>query len=200
MARQQRGAKTRTRLMDVAEACFSSQGYDATGIAEICRRAGVSKGAFYHHFDSKQALFMALLERWLSGLEVYFLAVRDGTTDVPAALLQMVDGLALILSERRGQLPILLEFWLQAAHDPAVWTAAIAPYRRYHEYFAHMFRAGIANGTVKPINAELAAQMLVSLAVGLLLQGLFDPDGADWASVARRSIEMWVGEIRSEKI
>lgn len=200
MARQQRGTETRTRLMDVAEVCFSSQGYDVTGIAEICRRAGVSKGAFYHHFDGKQALFMALLERWLAGLDAYFLTARDQATDVPAALLQMVDGLALILRERRGQLPILLEFWLQAAHDPTVWSAAIAPYRRYHSYFSDMFRTGIADGSIGPVDAELAAQTLVSLAVGLLLQGLFDPDGADWASVARRSIEMWVEGIRSEKI
>ncbi|MBN1935674.1 MAG: TetR/AcrR family transcriptional regulator [Anaerolineae bacterium] len=199
MAHQQRGEETRTRLMDVAQVCFSRQGYDTTGIAEICRQAGVSKGAFYHHFDSKQALFLALLNRWLAGLDTYFEAVRAEAATIPGALLRMVDGVAPIFQEQYGQLPIILEFWIQAAHDSTVWSAAIAPYRRYRDYFSEMFRVGIADGSFKPIDANLGAQMLVSLAIGLLLQGLIDSESIDWAVVARQSIEMFIAGIeRSE--
>ena len=44
-------------------------GYDGTGVAMICERAQVSKGAFYHHFDTKQAIFLALMQQWLEGLD-----------------------------------------------------------------------------------------------------------------------------------
>ena len=59
--KQQRSEETRARLLEAAEACFSESGYDGTGVAKICRRAGVSKGAFYHHFETKQAIFLELL-------------------------------------------------------------------------------------------------------------------------------------------
>ena len=63
MAVQQRGRETRLRLLDAALVCFAKRGYDAAGVAEICRHAGVSKGAFYHHYRGKQALFLALLNQ-----------------------------------------------------------------------------------------------------------------------------------------
>lgn len=42
--------------MNAALQCFSLRGYDATTMAEICKRAGVSTGSMYHHFDSKERL------------------------------------------------------------------------------------------------------------------------------------------------
>jgi len=40
------------------------QGYSATSVDELCAKAGVSKGAFFHHFQSKDALALAALDRW----------------------------------------------------------------------------------------------------------------------------------------
>jgi len=61
---QQRSEETRKHILEAAQRLFSAKGYDATGVAEICQAAGVSKGAFYHHFLTKQAVFLVLLENW----------------------------------------------------------------------------------------------------------------------------------------
>jgi AcrR family transcriptional regulator len=53
MRTQQRGEETHARILEAAAACFGQHGYDAVGVAEICRQANVTKGAFYHHFPSK---------------------------------------------------------------------------------------------------------------------------------------------------
>lgn len=55
---------TRTRIMDVAEAMILDQGFSATSVDSIVHGAGVTKGAFYHHFPTKNALAVALVERW----------------------------------------------------------------------------------------------------------------------------------------
>lgn len=52
---------TRRRLIAVARDLFSERGYEATPLEEILARAGVSKGALYHHFPNKEALFEAVL-------------------------------------------------------------------------------------------------------------------------------------------
>ncbi len=62
---QARSEETRKRIIQVAVRLFSDHGYDSAGVAEICEAADVSKGAFYHHFETKHEIFMGLLNRWL---------------------------------------------------------------------------------------------------------------------------------------
>lgn len=58
------GASTRTALMDAAEGLILESGFAATSLDRIIERAGVTKGAFFHHFESKAALGRALVERY----------------------------------------------------------------------------------------------------------------------------------------
>lgn len=52
---------SRAKLIRAAQALMMSKGYSATGVDDICRDAGVSKGAFYHQFSSKEDLAIAAL-------------------------------------------------------------------------------------------------------------------------------------------
>lgn len=59
--RAEQRERTRQILVSDARALFAERGYAAVGLAEIVRSAGVTKGALYHHFDSKVDLFRAVL-------------------------------------------------------------------------------------------------------------------------------------------
>ncbi len=61
--RQQYSASTKRALVDVAEELFTENGYAATSLDAIVAGAQVTKGALYHHFSGKQALFEAVFER-----------------------------------------------------------------------------------------------------------------------------------------
>lgn len=61
--RQQRARETRLRLIDVAEQLFVEHGYTPVSVERIVRAAEVTKGAFYHHFPDKLAVFRAAFER-----------------------------------------------------------------------------------------------------------------------------------------
>ena len=64
MERRQRVSEaTRSELVDVAERLFSELGYSATSLDAIVAGADVTKGALYHHFSGKQAIFEAAFER-----------------------------------------------------------------------------------------------------------------------------------------
>jgi AcrR family transcriptional regulator len=190
MAPQKRGDVTRSRILDAARDCFSRLGYDATGVAEICRQAGLSKGAFYHHFPSKESLFLELLNRWLQGLDDQLLAIRGQAQTFSEQLLRMAGVADQVFQVAEGSLPLFLEFWTKAGRDPAVRQAIIAPYRRYQAFFAEMIQTGIARGTLQPTDAAMVSHVIVSLSVGLMIQGLLDPQGADWAQVAQQGMRM----------
>ncbi len=187
---QKRSVETKGKIIQAAQDLFSRSGFESASVSEICKLAGISKGAFYHHFPSKQSVFMELLTEWLRGLDKALDALRSNQPDVPQSLIQMSEILPVIIKTGEGRLPIFLEFWAHAAREPAVWKAAIAPYQKYKEFFMEMMNEGIAAGSIKPIDKETAALAVMSMAIGLLLQGIVDPAGSDWAGVGRESIRV----------
>lgn len=185
-----RGEETYERILREAELCFARYGYDATGVAEICERAGVSKGAFYHHFPSKAAVFEALLSRWLEGLDAQLQQIQAQAGSAPAAILHMAGMIPVIFRVAEGRLPIFLEFWSKAIREPEVWHATISHFQRYRAFFSDLIRAGISAGDFQHVQPEFAAQMLISLAVGLILQGLLEPNKEDWETLTQEAVRM----------
>ena len=185
---QHRSEETRLHILDAALKRFAMDGYNAASVDAICSEADVSKGAFYHHFPSKQAVFLALFEGWLQTVDVGLNAAPRES--VPQTLLHMTAMLPAIFAAADSRLPMFLEFWLQASRDETVWRKTIEPYRRYREYFAGMIEQGISEGSLAEVDPLVAAQVIVSLAVGMLLQGLLDPQGVDWEKVGKESMQI----------
>lgn len=197
---QSRSIETHNHILEVATHLFSKSGYDATGVAEICQAAGVSKGAFYHHFPTKQAVFMELLNSYLNGIDSGFNLMRQEVHDIPQAIIQMAEMVGSLFQTADFHLPIFLEFWTQANHDPRVWKATVAPYQRYQSYFAEMIEEGINQGSLQPVDAHLAARVLVCLAIGLLMESLFDPQITNWPVESRQSLELLMNGLARRKV
>lgn len=197
---QARGAETRNTILEAALDLFSQNGYDTTSVAEICQNAQISKGAFYHHFASKQDLFLALMDTWIDFVADMFQSAGETAQSVPDALNQMASIAGGLLETMEGGFPILLEFWTQASRHPAIWEKAIAPYRRFLDYFTDLIQTGIDEGQfVSTLNPEQAARTIISIAMGLLLQAIFNPKDAQWQQVINLSITMLINSMRSEK-
>lgn len=197
MAHLSRGEETRSEILHIALELFSKNGYDATSVAEICKKAKVSKGAFYHHFPSKQDLFLALMAGWLGELDGMLQAATESAGDIPHALENMAGTSNRIFKDLEGGFPILLEFWTQAKRQPEIWQKAVEPYRNYLSYFAEMVRDGKSQGAfTEDLDPELSARLLMGIAMGLLLQASFDPDGADWQEVTRSGIKLLLNGMR----
>jgi TetR/AcrR family transcriptional repressor of nem operon len=82
----------RDRLIAAAIELVRARGFAATSVDDLCRTAGVTKGAFFHHFASKEALGAAAAEAWSVGAEALFAAQPYRTLDDPLArLLGYVD-------------------------------------------------------------------------------------------------------------
>ncbi len=195
---QVRSDKTISKIMNAAIKLFSHSGYDAASVADICKEAGVSKGAFYHHFPSKQSLFLEIVNQWLHGLDEHLFTAHS-SENVPQTILRIAGSLGLIFQQAKGQLPMYFEFMVQASRDQAVWDAAIAPFHYYQSHIAQLLEQGKAEGSIRAeVDAATAARVLISLAVGTLLQSVVDSNAADWGQVAEGGIRMIVDSIKKE--
>jgi AcrR family transcriptional regulator len=93
--RQRQAEATRELLVSIARERFTEQGYAATSIEDIVQRAGVAKGALYHHFSGKDALFRAVYEAVLaeavSAVMAAALAAQEPWEAVRAGLSAFLD-------------------------------------------------------------------------------------------------------------
>src|SRR4051794_28480652 len=80
--RAERGEATRAALVEAARELFSERGYAAVGTNEVVKRAGVTRGAMYHHFPDKRELFRAAYEETEKEL-VQRLAALTATIEDP---------------------------------------------------------------------------------------------------------------------
>ena len=71
-------AKTdaRTKLLDAALSVIRAKGYSATRIEDVCEAAGLTKGSFFHHFESKEALALAAADYWIETTGEFFASAR----------------------------------------------------------------------------------------------------------------------------
>jgi len=74
---------TRTKLLEAARDVIRTKGYAATSVDDICAAASVSKGSFFHHFASKEAMGIAAIEYWNETTQSLFLSQPYMRSDDP---------------------------------------------------------------------------------------------------------------------
>ena len=83
----QRRAATRRALLDAARSMFAEKGYHETAAEEIVRRAGVTRGALYHHYEDKKDLFRAVVDEMEGEIDEEIEAAERAQPDLPEAVM-----------------------------------------------------------------------------------------------------------------
>lgn len=73
----------RTRLLEAARDVIRKKGFTATTVDDLCKAAGVTKGAYFHHFDSKEELGVAAADFWAETTSVFFASAPYHAPDDP---------------------------------------------------------------------------------------------------------------------
>ena len=94
IVRQTRSEVTRRKIIDAAVELFNDVGYTNTGIGDVIERAGMTKGALYHHFDSKEALAVAVITE---GSEILLETFQGISRSAAPALESMMHGVLVVV-------------------------------------------------------------------------------------------------------
>lgn len=110
-------ANRRTRILDAAERCFSRDGFHRTTMQAICKEAGISAGALYVYFPSKEALIEGLIARDRDQIVAQF-AQADGGSDVLGAIADLLK--TCIFAQPKAKAALCIEIGAEATRNPAI--------------------------------------------------------------------------------
>lgn len=177
----------RAQILDAAIACFADRGYYETSIDNIAARTGLSKGAIYHHFQSKRDIFLALIDAWSADLLARWQRISEQSTPLDALSRDFDEALALaedIVPLSRAA----LEFYSHAARDDDLRRRVAAVYAVARRYLTGLIEEARIQGQVGEVNAQLMATVLIALFEGLFLLKTMDPAAVDTAAAWREGV------------
>ncbi|MFZ4809074.1 MAG: TetR/AcrR family transcriptional regulator [Hyphomicrobiaceae bacterium] len=162
------------RILDAAEACFARAGFHRTTMQDIASGAGVSLGALYVYFKSKEALIAGIAERDRSKLQREFAGLADAP-DLVAAIGKL--GEHYTVEEPQYKRVLCLEIGVEATRNEAVGQIFRSVDRFVLDGFTQLFERARADGRIDPaLDTRTIAMVLAVLGDGLFWRRAIDPD------------------------
>lgn len=163
---QQRREHTRMLLLDATIDCLVEVGYARTSVNEICKRAGVSRGAQQHHFTTKAELMASAVEHLVAKLQQQVLAaIPAGLSDAE----RIAKAIDLLWESYSGKLSAAaLELWVAARTDRELRAAMLPVDRALGRSTLELYRATTYE-RLSPEHAEKLFWLTVNLTRGLAL-------------------------------
>jgi AcrR family transcriptional regulator len=179
----------REQILAAARACFLRNGLHATSMQDLIREAGLSVGAVYRYFKSKNEIINAIAEKVAGGVAARIRQIAEQEPPIPLteAMEQVLD----LIDEQTGpdgNFPLAVQVWGEATIDPAVGDIVRARYAAMHDAFAIMAARASARGELPPgSDPEAVAGVLFSMVPGFALQRMLigRPDKAVFAAGLR---------------
>jgi AcrR family transcriptional regulator len=179
LTREEKKARTRAQLIAAAATVFARRGYVAASLDEVAEEAGLTKGAVYSNFESKEELFQAVIdERFNEPMKHAAEVIENsaGTTEE----LAMVGARAFVdvVQQEREVFLLALEMNIHVARHPErAPTFAAARREQLADVADIITEHSKASGDPLPLPAFEMAIAVEALSQGIALHSLVDPEG-----------------------
>lgn len=166
----------RGQIIEAALACFTRKGYVNTTMDDIVAESGLSKGAIYWYFKSKDDVFQAAFTSMFEavGTESMMALQACGTAAEKLRLgaRTMVD----LARDIEGYFALIVEFWAQSENRDEVMGFWAEMLTQYQQVIAAIIESGIQSGEFRKVNADALAWMIMTAYDGLAAYDMMIPN------------------------
>jgi AcrR family transcriptional regulator len=192
-----RGSETRRRILEVAAEAFADRGYAGTSLSDVLKASGVTKGGFYFHFPSKEALALATLrhkqEQWTSAVMAAVLRHPRAVDQLDA----MVEALCDLHEQDRACRAISRLCTELGDGHPELRPQLSTQLTTWMDMVAAVVRRGQDEGDIRPeVEPAVAAEIAVESFIGLETVAEVLTGRADLRRRARDFLALWSAAIR----
>lgn len=152
---------TRTKILEVAESEFASEGYAGAHLQKIAEQVGVRKTALYYYFESKAALYTAVLETMLDAFERGVVSALDASQSPGVQLEATVARINEVLAEHTNYGRILFRVFVDP--QPPEAARVLPSVQRVVERLMTFYRAGVDAGVFQRLSARHVFQSVFGM-------------------------------------
>ncbi|MEM8532921.1 MAG: TetR/AcrR family transcriptional regulator [Chloroflexota bacterium] len=186
----------KNQILDAAAIVFARQGFYQARMDDIVTESGLSKGALYWYFKSKDDIITALLRRIFDEELIKLQSTQQTTGSVIERILGLSRHVAADFTEIARLVPITFEFYAVASRQETVRIFLKEYLVAYRTILQTIIQQGIDRQELRPVNAEDTATTIVAIYEGLLLLWVIDAEHIDWHTQPERSIRLLFDGLR----
>ena len=165
-------AARRQQILDAARRCFLRDGFHNTSMQDVIAEAGLSVGAVYRYFPSKNDLITSIAQSVIGGADAVFAELA--AAEPPLPLVEALDRALTYVDAQAGEdgiLPLAIQVWSESLRDPALAVFVNATYSGFRDRFTLLARRAREAGELPPdADPEAVGTALFGLVPGYLMQ------------------------------
>lgn len=183
---------TRERILRAAAALFREQGFSRASMRDLADRVGIHKSSLYHHFPSKQALLLEILETTVDRSTPVLATIAESGLPASERLRRAVANHVTELIRDQDNVACFLEEgrYLDRRH----MDIYISKRDRYEGHFRRIIRDGVRCGEFRPVNVRLASLAILGMCNGMAKW--WRPDG----EFGPQEIAAWFAETAVQSV
>ncbi len=183
------GARRR-QIVETAIETIAKQGFSQASLAEIARKAGISKGVISYHFAGKDELVEEIL-RSLLHQPAEFIKERVGRNETALAQLRAyIEANFEFMESHRDNFVALVDLWGRRGSSEEENRFNADAYEPSRHYLSHILESGRERGEFRHLPARATASLIQAAIDGVMLQWVFDEESIDLDVCRAEVLEM----------
>lgn len=186
-------------IIAAAAAVFARKGFYGASMEDIVRESGLSKGGLYWHFDSKDAIVSAVLDRFFTAEMAEIGEILQSELPIPDKLRRVMGQM---MADAEAELALYRNIWLEfyavASRESAFRERLLGYMNQYIALMEALIQQGIEEGAFRPVDPRRTAMTAMAQFEGLILLWAIKPEMVELTSLSETAVEHLLRSLRHE--
>ena len=180
----------KTQILTAATKVFTKHGFSGARMDDIVAESGLSKGAIYWYFDSKDSIIISILDQFFNWETAHLRELLEKEVSAQKKLEIFVETTIKDLEKIKPLMPILFDFWSLSVRKKTVNQAIQRYYQNFLDLIEPIIQQGIDQGELRQINVSETAIALGAIFEGTILLYFYFPDTVDFEKQFRSNLDL----------
>jgi AcrR family transcriptional regulator len=170
-------AERKEQILEAAKETFTNRGFHNTRMSDIAEESGLSKGALYWYFESKDAIILSLLEKVFEPELQDLKALLEDDRSAEERLLTYAERAADDIQAMLKWMPLIYEFLVLAFRRDSIQKFIRSFYTRNMDLLEDLIQQGMDSGEFQASSSQEAAIAMGAIIEGTIMLWMYDPEG-----------------------